>query len=372
MAEDLRFGITFDVQSAAEKAKADLPSLIKDLQTMLNSKPLAINLDLDKDYNKTFFDAGSIDEIDKRVKDLAKAWNQLTEEQRIYNRTSGEYTEVAKEIIAEYTRLTGARRSYAQTLKEIEQASKRGAKAEEQLVEKQRRTSAMLSAEENSISAVTAKLKYYEEQLKKAAVGSTSFDMSANQVKRLRDRLTELQAASDKATGKMTKAEKQAKAMSTAYHEQTTYVQRLIQRLMVYASFSMLRNFADNIREVTAQFELQRISLGAIIQDQERANMLFAEIQGFAMRSPLKILDLTKYTKQLAAYQIGIDDLFSTTKRLADVSVGLGVSMDRLILAYGQIKATGYLRASEVRQLTEAGLPIVDMLAKKISAANGE
>ena len=372
MAEDLRFGITFDVQSAAEKAKADLPSLIKDLQTMLNSKPLAINLDLDKDYNKTFFDTGSIDEIDKRVKDLAKAWNQLTEEQRIYNRTSGEYTEVAKEIIAEYTRLTGARRSYAQTLKEIEQASKRGAKAEEQLVEKQRRTSAMLSAEENSISAVTAKLKYYEEQLKKAAVGSTSFEMSAAQVKRLRDRLTELQAASDKATGKMTKAEKQAKAMSTAYHEQTTYVQRLIQRLMVYASFSMLRNFADNIREVTAQFELQRISLGAIIQDQERANMLFAEIQGFAMRSPLKILDLTKYTKQLAAYQIGIDDLFSTTKRLADVSVGLGVSMDRLILAYGQIKATGYLRASEVRQLTEAGLPIVDMLAKKISAANGE
>lgn len=372
MAEDLRFGITFDVQSAAEKAKADLPSLIKDLQTMLNSKPLAINLDLDKDYNKTFFDTGSIDEIDKRVKDLAKAWNQLTEEQRIYNRTSGEYTEVAKEIIAEYTRLTGARRSYAQTLKEIEQAAKRGAKAEEQLVEKQRRTSAMLSAEENSISAVTAKLKYYEEQLKKAAVGSTSFEMSAAQVKRLRDRLTELQAASDKATGKMAKAEKQAKAMSTAYHEQTTYVQRLIQRLMVYASFSMLRNFADNIREVTAQFELQRISLGAIIQDQERANMLFAEIQGFAMRSPLKILDLTKYTKQLAAYQIGIDDLFSTTKRLADVSVGLGVSMDRLILAYGQIKATGYLRASEVRQLTEAGLPIVDMLAKKISAANGE
>ena len=372
MAEDLRFGITFDVQSAAEKAKADLPSLIKDLQTMLNSKPLAINLDLDKDYNKTFFDTGSIDEIDKRVKDLAKAWNQLTEEQRIYNRTSGEYTEVAKEIIAEYTRLTGARKTYAQTLKEIEQASKRGAKAEEQLVEKQRRTAAMLSAEENSISAVTAKLKYYEEQLKKAAVGSASFEQSANQVKRLRDRLTELQAASDKATGKMTKAEKQAKAMSTAYHEQTTYVQRLIQRLMVYASFSMLRNFADNIREVTAQFELQRISLGAIIQDQERANMLFAEIQGFAMRSPLKILDLTKYTKQLAAYQIGIDDLFSTTKRLADVSVGLGVSMDRLILAYGQIKATGYLRASEVRQLTEAGLPIVDMLAKKISAANGE
>lgn len=372
MAEDLRFGITFDVASAAEKAKADLPSLIKDLQTMLHSKPLSINLDLNKEYNKTSFETGSIEEIDNRLKDLAKTWNKLTEAERITHRTSGEFTAEAKKLIAEYTRLTGARKTYAQTLNEIEKAAKKGAKAEEKWVESVRKTDAMLKAEETSIAAVTAKLKYYEEWMKKSAVGSTGFERAANHVKRLRDRLTELQAASDKATGKMTKAEKQAKAMSTAYHEQTTYVQRLIQRLMVYASFSMLRNFADNIREVTAQFELQRISLGAIIQDQERANMLFAEIQGFAMRSPLKILDLTKYTKQLAAYQIGIDDLFSTTKRLADVSVGLGVSMDRLILAYGQIKATGYLRASEVRQLTEAGLPIVDMLAKKISAANGE
>lgn len=372
MAEDLRFGITFDVASAAEKAKADLPSLIKDLQTMLHSKPLSINLDLNKEYNKTSFETGSIEEIDNRLKDLAKTWNKLSEAERITHRTSGEFTAEAKKLIAEYTRLTGARKTYAQTLNEIEKAAKKGAKAEEKWVESVRKTDAMLKAEETSIAAVTAKLKYYEEWMKKSAVGSTGFEWAANHVKRLRDRLTELQAASDKATGKMTKAEKQAKAMSSAYHEQTTYVQRLIQRLMVYASLSMLKNFADNVREVTAQFELQRISLGAIIQDQERANMLFAEIQGFALRSPLKVLDLTKYTKQLAAYQIGVDDLFATTKRLADVSVGLGVSMDRLILAYGQIKATGYLRASEVRQLTEAGLPIVDMLAKKISAANGE
>lgn len=126
------------------------------------------------------------------------------------------------------------------------------------------------------------------------------------------------------------------------------------------------------VREVTAQFELQRISLGAIIQDQARANQLFEEIKTFALKSPVKILDLTKYTKQLAAYKIGVDELFDTTKRLTDISVGLGVSMDRIVLMYGQIRATGYLRASEVRQATEAGIPLVEELANKLSKANGE
>lgn len=159
---------------------------------------------------------------------------------------------------------------------------------------------------------------------------------------------------------------------NAAMREQTTYVERLIKRLAVYASFAALGGFLTKIREVTAEFELQRISLGAIIQDQERANQLFAEIKNFALQSPLKILDLTKYTKQLAAYRIETDKLFDTTKRLADISVGLGVSMDRLVLFYGQVRATGYLRASEVRQATEAGIPLVEELARKLSQANGE
>lgn len=55
----------------------------------------------------------------------------------------------------------------------------------------------------------------------------------------------------------------------------------------------------------------------------------------------MSILDLTKYTKQLAAYKIGYDELFETTKKLTDVSVGLGVAMDRVVLAYGQDASDG-------------------------------
>ena len=169
--------------------------------------------------------------------------------------------------------------------------------------------------------------------------------------------------------------QKHAEALSSTskkINEQHSYVSRLIKRMAVYASSSAFGNFLTNVREVTAQFELQRISLGAIIQDQARANQLFEEIKTFALKSPVKILDLTKYTKQLAAYKIGVDELFETTKKLTDVSVGLGVSMDRVVLAYGQVRARGALYSSEIRQFTEMGVPIVEELAAKLSKVNGE
>lgn len=160
--------------------------------------------------------------------------------------------------------------------------------------------------------------------------------------------------------------------LNNEYKKGGGYLKHLIQRMTIYASVGAVVGFLTKIREVTAEFELQRISLGAIIQDQNKANALFAEIKNFALQSPLKILDLTKYTKQLAAYRIETDKLFDTTKRLADVSVGLGVDMQRLILFYGQVRAAGYLRASEVRQATEAGIPLVEELANKLSKANGQ
>lgn len=168
------------------------------------------------------------------------------------------------------------------------------------------------------------------------------------------------------------RAAQQADRTSKAYGAQSGYLERLIKRMAVYASFSYAGNFLTSVREVTAQFELQRVSLGAILQDANKGEQIFSQIKQFALKSPISILDLTKYTKQLAAYKIGYDELFDTTKRLADISAGLGVDFQRLTLLYGQVRATGYLRASEVRQATEAGIPLVEELAAKLTKANGE
>lgn len=157
-----------------------------------------------------------------------------------------------------------------------------------------------------------------------------------------------------------------------AYGTQLTYIQRLMRRLAIVGGLYQAIGFATRIREVTAEFELQRVALGAIIKDGYEASKMFEQIKAAAVKSPFEIKDLVSYTKQLAAYKFETKDLFDTTMQLADISAGLGVGMERLVLAFGQIRATGYLRASEVRQLTESGIPIIEELAKKISEMRGE
>lgn len=157
-----------------------------------------------------------------------------------------------------------------------------------------------------------------------------------------------------------------------AFAEQSSYLSRLTQRMAAYWSIRQVGNFLTNVREVTAQFELQRVSLGAILQDANKGEQIFSQIKQFALSSPLSILDLTKYTKQLAAYKIEYDELFDMTKRLADISVGIGADFQRIVLAAGQTRTATYLRASELKQFTELGVPLLEELSIKLSKMNGE
>lgn len=137
-------------------------------------------------------------------------------------------------------------------------------------------------------------------------------------------------------------------------------------------SVQQLNQWVKHMVEVRAQFELQNIALRSIIQNKEKADQIFAEVQQLALKSPFSIMQLNTYTKQMAAYGVEADKLVGVTKQLADVSAGLGVEMGRLILAYGQVKTANYLRATEVRQFTEAGLNITQELANYFTELNGK
>ena len=168
------------------------------------------------------------------------------------------------------------------------------------------------------------------------------------------------------------RAAQQAQRTGNAFGDQRGYLERLIKKMAVYASFRMVGNFLTSVKEVTAEFELQRVSLGAILQDANKGEQIFSQIKQFALSSPLSILDLTKYTKQLAAYKIEYDELFDMTKRLADISVGIGADFQRIVLAAGQTRTATHLRASELKQFTELGVPLLEELSIKLSKMNGE
>lgn len=201
-----------------------------------------------------------------------------------------------------------------------------------------------------------------QETLLSAAMGQVTIGSAA-----FRDYENRLTAVRNK----IKSATKEQKTYNTALSESHSRLGTLIKSTVAYFSLHQVTNFLRNIRAVTAEFEMQRVALGGIIQDSDKASELFKQIKSAAIKSPFEIKDLVSYTKQLSAYRIETDQLFETTQRLADVSSGLGVDMGRIILAYGQVRAASVLRGTELKQFTEAGIPLVELLAEKFSQLSG-
>ena len=126
-------------------------------------------------------------------------------------------------------------------------------------------------------------------------------------------------------------------------------------------------SFIKKLTDTIGIFEQQLVALRSMLMSDVKGNTLFNQIKEFSVRSPFKFSDLVGFTKQLTAFQVPYNEIFDTTKRLADLSAGLGVDMSRIILAYGQVRSASYLRGQELRQFTEAGVPILQMLADKFS-----
>lgn len=152
----------------------------------------------------------------------------------------------------------------------------------------------------------------------------------------------------------------------------TTSARSMFDSLKRYLNVAIIINYAKKLAEIRGEFELQQKSLQALTQDFDAANSIFSKTMALAVKSPFSVSELVRYTKQLAAYRIETDKLYETNKMLADISAGLGVEMDRLILAYGQVRAASYLRGTELRQFTEAGIPLLEELSKYFEEVEGK
>ena len=122
------------------------------------------------------------------------------------------------------------------------------------------------------------------------------------------------------------------------------------------------QQFFNSIVRTGGEIVQQHIALRSILGDVQKADELFAQTQQLALQSPFKFGELNRDVKQLAAFGVEANDLYDTTKRLADIASGLGVDFGRLGLAYGQVKARSWLDGKELRQFAYAGLPLLQKI----------
>lgn len=159
--------------------------------------------------------------------------------------------------------------------------------------------------------------------------------------------------------------------MNGAMNSQLSIVGQLRNEFLGLYSIYAAQNFLRAVVDIGGELENQKIAMASILQDEGKATTIFNQIKKLAVASPFGVMDLNQYAKQLSAYSIPYNELYDTMKRLADISAGVGVDMGRIILTYGQIKAAKFLKGTELRQLTEANIPMVDKLAERFSKLEG-
>jgi len=284
----------------------------------------------------------------ERIKELSAEWQKLLDTQKLVismgvegGNTTSKNTTASTEATEKATKVTV------------------GLKAELSALEKQ--WNALSVAERKSQTGIDIATKWQQ--------ATSSAGIYAGTLKQLTKEQEKLASANVPSNSKSSiqSIDEQTKAYTTQNNTISQLRNMAMQYLSIYEGVRMVKSIA----EITGQFELQRVSLSAILRDADATDKIFSQTKSLAIISPFTFMNLLSYTKQLAAYRIETDELFDTTKRLADVSAGLGVDMNRIILAYGQISAASVLRGQEVRQLTEAGIPVINLLADAFSKLEG-
>lgn len=204
------------------------------------------------------------------------------------------------------------------------------------------------------------------EYLKKARLSLNTTDAN------YKNTLEQINQAIARHNQALTEAGVKSQQLATRHRNLMDTAGQLSRQLALVFSVSQIEGYISKLAKVRGEFELQQRSLQAILQNKSQADQIFNKTVQLAVKSPFQIKELVTFTKQLAAYRIESDKLYDTTKRLADVSAGLGVDMGRLILAYGQVKAAAYLRGTEVRQFTEAGINLYGELQRYFEEVKGE
>lgn len=134
-------------------------------------------------------------------------------------------------------------------------------------------------------------------------------------------------------------------------------------RLAFYFSVQMSRQFVMELVKVRSEYEMNERALGILIGSAEKGTQVFQELSQMSLVSPYTLIELSAAAKQLTAYDIAARDVVDTTRRLADMASAVGVPIERLTYALGQIKAYGYLNSRDNRMFANAGIPLVKQLA---------
>lgn len=115
--------------------------------------------------------------------------------------------------------------------------------------------------------------------------------------------------------------------------------------------------------------ETTEISFTTMLGSAEAANDMMGQLADFAASTPFELSGLQTATRQLLAYGFTADEVVPMLTAVGDATAALGTGqagIEAVTRALGQMQTRGKVSAEEMLQLTEAGIPAWEYLARAI------
>lgn len=157
----------------------------------------------------------------------------------------------------------------------------------------------------------------------------------------------------------------------------STFRQNLVKLGVTLASINIVLSRIGSATSAVVNafsiFEQAEVNLSTLTGSLEKGNALFKELIELTIRTPFKLEETLTGAKRLLAFGIETEKVTKTLERLGNISAGVGrEKLSSLILAYGQVRTATRLTGQELRQFTEAGVPLLELLAKQSGKTAGE
>lgn len=121
--------------------------------------------------------------------------------------------------------------------------------------------------------------------------------------------------------------------------------------------------------KMAADMQQNRIAFTTMLGSAAAAETMLSQLAAFAEKTPFEFTGLVESSKKLLAYGYSAQEIIPMLNNIGDAVAAVGGSadvLDRVTLAFGQMRAKGFVSGEEMRQLAEAGIPAWQMLAKVI------
>lgn len=142
--------------------------------------------------------------------------------------------------------------------------------------------------------------------------------------------------------------------------------------LLALGGTAVLGGFARQLVTVRGEFQKLDVAFTTMLGSKEKSDALMAQIVDTAAKTPFTLTEVANGAKQLLAYQVAAEKVNETVIRLGNISAGVGVPLGQLVAVYGQVKAKGKLQGDDMKQFMNAGIPIIEELAKVTGKADDQ